>query len=82
MDLDLYESFEKYVRRYEYQQNLSPDEIVKLGDKYICLMGAEDRWRWGHYKRNKSGKRIEDDLIPGPCRCSGCKKAGIIRIDH
>ena len=41
-----------------------------------CLMGAEDKWRW---------KGITDDgkgeTLP-PCRCSGCKKQGVVRINH
>lgn len=82
-DSDLYESFERYVRRYEYQQNLSPEEIAKLSDKYVCLMGAEDRWRWGHYLRDDNGEMIEpEEFISGPCRCNACKKSGIIRIEH
>lgn len=82
-DSDLYESFERYVRRYENMQNLSVDEIVKLGDNYVCLMGAEDRFRWGHHKRDEIGKMIDpEEFLSGPCRCNKCKEAGIIRIEH
>lgn len=34
------------------------------------LMGADDEWRW-------SG-----DGTVAPCRCSDCKRQGILRIDH
>jgi hypothetical protein len=40
-----------------------------------CLMGAEDRWRWS------GGDSYENRTDP-PCRCDGCKKAGVIRVDH
>lgn len=43
-----------------------------------CLMGAEDRWRW--HGRTLSDKNNE--ATEPPCRCDGCKKAGVIRIDH
>lgn len=81
-DDEILESFEEYVERYEYQQNLSLESIEKLGDEYNCLMGAEDRWRWGHYEMDKNGNRIGEDLISGPCRCDSCRKSGIIRIEH
>lgn len=81
-DEDALDSFEKYVKRYEDQQSLPIEMINKLGDDYNCLMGAEDRWRWGHYEMDEKGNRIGEDLILGPCRCNACKKAGIIRIDH
>jgi hypothetical protein len=38
-------------------------------------MGAEDRWRW------YGGDSYENKTDP-PCRCNGCKKAGVIRINH
>jgi len=49
--------------------------MQKLDEKEYCLMGAEDRWRW---------KGISDDGkgTPPPCRCSGCKEVGVIRINH
>jgi hypothetical protein len=39
----------------------------------LTLMGAEDRWRW------KSGS---ENYMKIPCRCDGCKKAGMLRIAH
>jgi len=44
------------------------------GDRFepICLMGAEDHWRW-------HGKTRED---AAPCDCADCKKIGVRRIGH
>ncbi len=42
-----------------------------LSEKEYCLMGADDRWRW----KGTDGK-------DAPCRCEGCKKFNIIRINH
>lgn len=82
-DSDLYESFEKYVRRYEHMQNIPVEKIEEYGDSYLCLMGAEDRYRWGHYKRDKNGKiSYPEEFLSGPCRCNACKKAGVVRIEH
>ena len=49
--------------------------MQKLDEKEYCLMGADDRWRW---------KGLIDDgkETPPPCRCAGCKKAGVVRINH
>jgi len=44
----------------------------EYGDGKYCAMGAEDRWRW-------HGETHDD---PPPCRCDGCKKAGMVRIGH
>ena len=49
--------------------------MQQLGEKEYCLMGAEDRWRWSGITDN--GKKT-----PPPCRCAGCKKAGVVRINH
>lgn len=37
-DDELLESFEQYVRAHEHKDYQD--------DEYVCLMGAEDRWRW------------------------------------
>ena len=49
--------------------------MQQLDEREYCLMGAEDRWRW---------KGITDDgeQTPPPCRCAGCRKAGVVRINH
>ena len=68
-------SFDRYVDRMQclneklrYEQGTNQYDTPKGG---VCLMGAEDRWRW----------RGENDG-PAPCRCDGCKKYGVIRINH
>jgi hypothetical protein len=48
------------------------DDAIRRGENGLCLMGAEDHWRW-------RGEREGD---PPPCRCEGCKKCGFIRINH
>jgi len=70
--------FEQYVNRVERRQgsqHLSPEVIEdfeeRSGHKWICLMGAEDRFRW-------SG--AEDG--PAPCSCKHCIDQGVWRINH
>lgn len=74
-------SFEKFVRRME-DLNQREGKNIPFSDgsgsywqDSYCLMGAEDRWRWS------GGDSYENKTDP-PCRCGGCKKAGIIRINH
>jgi hypothetical protein len=46
-DGQLYDSFERYVDQYRWMQDMSSlDFEKKHGVPYVCLMGAEDRWRW------------------------------------
>jgi len=72
-DQEALDSFEEYVERIE-QYNSQFDELKGQ----ICLMGAEDRWRWcGSTEEGRS-----DMDIPAPCRCQGCKDAGMLRINH
>ena len=49
--------------------------MQKLDEKEYGLMGAEDRWRW-------SGITDGGKKTPPPCRCAGCKKAGVVGINH
>jgi hypothetical protein len=66
-DDEFLRSFERYVQRHEQNQDYNnPD--------YICLMGAEDRWRW------KGDSTIEGSKPP--CRCSYCQEQGVVRIGH
>lgn len=70
-DAEFRQSFEAYVRRHEREQ----DWVSAGGDPpegYICLMGAEDRWRW-------TG---ETDKSEPPCRCEHCRAQGVVRISH
>lgn len=49
---ELLESFEKYVdEKKEFNFNINEESIISFEarvpkEKRICLMGAEDRWRW------------------------------------
>jgi len=77
-DQEVLDSFEKFVRRMEDTNINNGHWRNEKSDysslPYYCLMGAEDRWRWygGDYE-NKTD---------APCRCDGCKKLGLIRINH
>ncbi len=66
-------SFEQYVRRHEHYQDW---EASEKPEGWICLMGAEDRWRW------HGGNQPQEDRTPPPCRCEHCKRLGLIRINH
>lgn len=74
-DKEVLESFERFVTRKEILNEVSQ---VKEGKDAYCLMGAEDRWRWHGAEPNGE----QSDHSPPPCRCSGCKKHGVIRINH
>lgn len=75
-DDEILKSFSDYVHRIQ-QYNQKNGKIAYFSDgrsywdEPICLMGAEDEWRW-------QGKDRSDP----PCRCDDCKKHGVIRIDH
>lgn len=74
-DVEVLNSFEQYVSRYEHFCNRHDFEEVTKDPNYECLMGAEDRWRW-------KGNDDNGNDTKAPCRCSGCKKYGMIRINH
>jgi hypothetical protein len=63
-DLAVLASFEQFVSRTQ--------AAIARGDSTLCLMKAEDRWRW-------RGKKPGD---PAPCRCDGLQKCGFFRINH
>ena len=71
-DKEFLESFERYVHRYEYMQDYPPGSMP---GGYVCLMGAEDRWRW-------TGAMEGYERTPVPCRCEHCKEQGVVRIGH
>jgi hypothetical protein len=79
-DAEVLASFTRYVMATQKYNAANMIEYTGSdgGRRYIepmCLMGAEDRWRWKAY--------IEKDVQgEPPCRCEGCKKAGIISICH
>jgi hypothetical protein len=79
---EVLDSFEKFVQRKENMnlqnghQISDPDYSLPNWTKtYYCLMGAEDRWRW-------CGGEDREHRTDAPCRCEGCKKNGLIRINH
>lgn len=74
-DQEALDSFERFVSRYEDQQDLD----YPYPENYHCLMGAEDRWRWSG--GDEEGKQPNGQLPP-PCRCKYCKEQGVIRISH
>lgn len=71
-DQEALDSFQAFLDR----KGVRPSEYGFHRDGEYCAMGAEDRWRW-------SGERDNDAYkTPPPCRCDGCKKSGMIRINH
>lgn len=67
-DEEVLRSFSDYVA---WVQGLQEGGRVPSGHPLACLMGAEDRWRW---------KGADGGIAP--CRCEGCKKNGLIGINH
>lgn len=69
-------SFQDYVWEIEREfppELASVEAVSKPG--YVCLMGAEDRWRW---------RGAEDDggSREAPCDCKHCEEAGLWQINH
>ena len=77
-DKEYLKSFRRYVRRYEHMQHDSTEAIKRYGDDYVCLMGAEDEWRW--HGAGETGGR--DERSDAPCRCEHCQEQGLVRIGH
>lgn len=73
-------SFREYVARHEDINNELEHkygEYESIGKEgYVCLMGAEDSWRWSSFDDNGNHSNSY------PCRCKHCKKAGIVSINH
>ena len=80
-DKDALASFDSYVDRHAFYQEWPHDErtdadLAARGVPHrVCLMGAEDRWRW-------CGGPGPDDRTTPPCRCEHCKAQGVLRIGH
>lgn len=76
-------SFQQYVNRHRWYQDLPLEETERveeeLGHKKICLMGAEDRWRW---KGSEDGSNEHAKETDPPCRCEYCQEQGVLRIAH
>jgi hypothetical protein len=86
-DADVLASFEEYVWRIQQHNKDNPRFIVSDdGTKFyhddICLMGAEDRWRWTARAEGTSAIGCGEQTGKPPCRCDGCKRNGVVRIDH
>ncbi len=72
-DAAILRSFDAYVERMQEANRLISGE----SDSPVCLMGAEDRYRWAGIKT----ENVADGYTDPPCRCPGCKARGIVRID-
>lgn len=86
-DQEVLDSFQRYVDRI-VQHNREHQQVIKHkdGEEFlvddICLMGAEDRWRWTARGNGSSILGCGEETGGAPCRCSGCKMNGVVRIDH
>jgi hypothetical protein len=76
-DADVLASFERYVWRIERLNQQNP-RFTEDGFQFdeVCLMGAEDRWRW------RAADDDNGDQVDPPCRCKHCKEQGVVRINH
>lgn len=77
-DEEVISSFENFVyeKEEENRRNGQTEYHIDYSKPYYCLMGAEDRWRWSSVDDNGN----QSSKIP--CRCAGCRKNGIISINH
>lgn len=66
-------SFDAYVERMQE----SNYRISRYPDNPVCLMGAEDRWRWHGTRTGDASEHTEP-----PCRCEHCRKRGVVVIGH
>ena len=75
-DAGVLASFQRYVDRTQDYNRQHSRIINDSWQEPLCLMGAEDRWRWCGTADEK-GNRTDP-----PCRCEHCRKAGILIIGH
>jgi hypothetical protein len=80
-DVDFIRSFEKFVGRMECLNERARYKHGRDTDAY-CLMGAEDRFRWTARAKGTGIVGCGETTGEPPCRCEGCKAAGVVRIDH
>jgi hypothetical protein len=92
-DTYFYNSFMDFCQRMK-RRNQEEGEMKTFpsGNRYwdepVCLMGAEDVWRWGSWKYDEgfdeknpdTGKIHRSEKVP--CRCIYCKKRGVVQINH
>lgn len=83
-DAEALRSFGDYVHRHAFYQDWPHDDATDADLKArgiehrVCLMGAEDRWRW-----SGSGEDGDNNVnTDPPCRCKHCKAQGKVRIGH
>lgn len=69
--------FSDYVMRTEITNQREGEVKNDHWQEPYCLMGAEDRYRWSGTADGDPSNRTDP-----PCRCSHCKKHGIVRIGH
>jgi len=79
-DAEVLASFERYVWRMERHNQRNQVKVGEGADAFytdpICIMGAEDRYRW-------SGANDDNgDPTDPPCRCEHCVEQGVVRINH
>lgn len=85
-DDEVVASFREFVDRKQVENERARGNAENWRDGYFtepyCLMGAEDQWRWCSRPEGTSmiGSGEKQDAVP--CRCSGCKQNGVVRIDH
>ena len=83
-DAETLASFGEYVDRHAFYQDWphgddTDHELKRCGIEHrVCLMGAEDRWRWCGATPDGAA---ETRSAP-PCRCEHCKAQGVLRIGH
>lgn len=66
-------------RSYVWRMQLFNERARNRGETEVSLMGAEDSWRWSGWQ-GKGDRGSERS--PPPCRCDGCKRAGLVRVNH
>jgi hypothetical protein len=81
-DATVLAGFNRYVNRVE-RFNRQNRQAGASGYSFdpICLMGAEDFWRYRGAKKDGSAANSAEESPP-PCRCDGCRKLGLVRINH
>ncbi len=75
-DSKVLESFQRFVFRTQEANLIEGKMDDGWTDKY-CLMGAEDRYRWSGSADDGSTNRTDP-----PCRCTHCKRRGVVTINH
>lgn len=76
-DAEVLSSFQRFLdRKGVRMSDRYGHSHYDRGDDGYCAMGADDRWRWA------GALDDQGNMTTPPCRCAGCKKVGMIRINH